>query len=145
MLDKVKVLWGKNPMVVLGVGALILVLLVFVWDRILKALSYVSDKAKSIGSGLSTDKAKALASSIFSEVNSMATDEDLIVDIVKDLSLADYHKVQAEFGIVPYSATFDNFDSLTGSDSNLTEVLNKTLSENDKEKIKQAAPFLPIG
>lgn len=144
MLVKVKEIWSKNPTIILVAAAMLLVLLYFIWGWIVRGFSFISNSVKSVGSTLSTAEAQAIASSIFSEVNSMITDEDEIVDMVKNLTLADYYKVQAEFGIQPYSTTFDNFDSLTGTDSNLTEVLNQTLSKSDKEKIKQTAPWLPI-
>ena len=144
MLLKIKEIWSKNPTIILVVASVLLLLLYFIWGWIIKGLAFMSNSVKSVGATISKAEAQAISSSIFSEVNSMVTDEDAIVDMIRVLTLADYHKVQAEFGIHPYSSTFDNFDSLTGTDSNLTEVLNQTLSKNDKEKIKQSAPWLPI-
>lgn len=144
MLLKVKEIWSKNPTIILVALLVVLLMLYFIWGWIVKGLSFISNSVMSVGSTLNKADAQAIASTIFSEVNSMVTDEDEIVDLVKNLKLADYYKVQAEFGIQPYSSTFDNFDSLTGTNSNLTEVLNQTLSKSDKEKIKQTAPWLPI-
>ncbi len=144
LLDKIKKIWAANPILVLVGIALTISLLLILWSAIRKAFNYTVNVVKGAASGLTTDEAKAISQSIFSEVNKMFTDEDVIVDIVKDLTLADYYKVQAQFGIQPYSSTFDNFDSLTGTDANLTEVLNDTLSTNDKEKIKEVSPWLPI-
>ncbi|MGX1930201.1 hypothetical protein [Flagellimonas sp. 2504JD4-2] len=139
-----KQIWSNNSILVLVFVAFTLAILMLVWGWLKKGFSYVFNSVKGVGSSLSNDEAQAIASSIFSEVNSIATDEDKIVDLVVVLTLPDYHKVKAQFGIVPYSATFDNFDSLTGTDSNLTEVLNQTLSESDKEKLKSQNAVLPI-
>ncbi len=144
MLAKVKDIWLKNPTMVLIGIAVFLVVLMFVWGWIKRGISYAIDSVKGVASTLSSDEAKSISATIFAEVNSIMTDEDKIVELVKELTLSDYYKVQAVFGIHPYSSTFDNFDSLTGTDSNLTQVLNQTLSSNDKEKIKNSAPWLPI-
>lgn len=145
MLVKVKEIWSKNPVGLLVATAVLLVLLIFVWGRIKEGLIYITDSIKGSGSSLSSDEAKAIAASIFAEVNyQFSTDEDKIVEMVIPLSLPDYYKVQAAFGIVPYSATLDAFSTVFGTDSNLTEVLNQTLSSEHKEKIKQTAYWLPI-
>ncbi|MGX1930219.1 hypothetical protein [Flagellimonas sp. 2504JD4-2] len=144
MLNKVKQIWSKNPILVLVFVAFTLAILMLVWSWLKKGFAYIFDSVKGVGSTLSKDEAEALASAIYSEINSMFTDEDNIVDLVVPLTLADYHKVKAAFGIQPYNATLDEFSELGGDDSNLTEVLNKTLSESDKEKIKSQNPLLPI-
>lgn len=145
MLLKIKQIWSKNPTVVLVGVVLVLVLLTVLWGRIKEGFSYLIDSVKGSGSSLTSDEAKAIAASIFGEVNyQFSTDEDKIVEMVIPLSLSDYYKVQAAFGIVPYSATLDAFSSILGTDSNLTQVLNQTLESEHKEKIKQSAPWLPI-
>ncbi len=144
LLARAKTLWKGNPIHLLLIVVSILVVIFLLWKWMKQALAYVTDNVKAIGSTLSKDEAQAIASFVFAEVNSMATNEDAIVERIGGLTLSNYYKVKAEFGIQPYSHTFDNFDSLTGTDSNLTEVLNQTLSENDKEKIKSKSPWLPI-
>ncbi|WP_424989031.1 hypothetical protein [Flagellimonas sp.] len=144
-MEKLKHLWKTNPVLLLVFIAFSFALIMALWNTLKKVFAFLSSSVKGIGSTLTSDEAKAISTTIFDEVNSIATDEDLIVDKIKVLTLSDYYKVQAAFGIVPYSNTFDNFDTLTGVDSNLTEVLNQTLNESDKRKIKEANPKLPIG
>jgi len=123
--------------------ALVLSLFALLWGWLRSGFAYVVDSAKGIGSGLTSDQAQSIASAIYSEVHAMFTNEDNIVDLLLPLTLADYHKVKAKFGIVRYDATFDEFN-FTGDSSNLTEVLNKTLSTNDKKKIREGNPYIPI-
>ena len=144
MLAKIKNMWAVNPVLVLVFVAFSLAMLSLFWAKVSSAFSYVRDNVRGVGSSLSKDEAQAIASSIYEEVNSMFTNEGNIVDVVVPLSLSDYFKVKAEFGIHSYDATLDEFN-FWGKDRNLTEILNLTLSDNDKEKIKAQNPFLPIG
>lgn len=144
MLGKIKHLWASNPVLLLVAVALLLALVSLVWGTLIKGLSYVRDSARGIGSNFTRDEAQALANSIYQEIHSMFTNEDNIVDALIPLKLADYYKVKAEFGIQRYNATLDEFN-FTGEDRNLTEILNLTLSDDDKEKIKGQNPWLPIG
>lgn len=141
----IKETWKNNPVLVLVLVAFVISLLVLVWSWVQSFFNYFSSTVKSIGSTISTDQAQAIANSIYSEVNSMFTDEDVIVQKLIPLTLADYFKVKAAFGLQPYNTTLDEFGSLTGENMNLTQVLNLTLHENDKEKLRKANPKLPIG
>ncbi len=144
LLDKIKSAWATNPILVLVAVALTISLLALVWGWLRIGFAYIVDSARAIGSGLTSDQAQSIASSIYSEVNAMFTNEADIIDLLVPLTLADYHKVKAKFGIVRYDATLDEFN-FWGDHSNLTEVLNNTLSTNDKRKIKERNPYLPIG
>jgi len=137
-------MWKTNPILILVFVAFALALVVALWSILKKSFAYISNTVRGLGSSLTSDEAKAIASSIYAEVNAMQTDEDKIVEYLLPLSLPDYYKVQAAFGIVPYNSTFDEFSELGGDDSNLTEVLNKTLYESQKEEIREKNPFLPI-
>lgn len=143
LLDKIKTVWATNPILVLVGIALLLAMLALLWGWLRSGFAYVVDSAKGIGSGLTSDQAQSIASAIYSEVHAMFTNEDNIIDLLVPMTLSDYHKVKAKFGIVKYDATLDEFN-FWGENSNLTEVLNKTLSTNDKKKIREQNPFIPI-
>ncbi|MEQ8220320.1 MAG: hypothetical protein RH981_18945 [Arenibacter sp.] len=134
----------KNPVAVGVVLLMALAIVWILWNSLVKAFNYVVSSLRGASSKLSKDEAQAIASAIYNEVNKVFTDEDNIMTLIVGLSLADYHKVKAEFGVQPYSNTFDNFDTLTGRDSNLTEVLNQTLNDEQKQQIRNQNPYIPI-
>ncbi|WP_417443753.1 hypothetical protein [Joostella sp.] len=113
-------------------------------EYIAKSWEYLRNKFLSVGSNLSNENAEAISTSLLNEINKAFTDEDVIISLLVPLSLADYYKVKAEFGLQSYLPLTDDFGPL-GSLRNLTEILNFTLSENDKKILKEKNEKLPIG
>ncbi|OQD41504.1 hypothetical protein BUL40_15615 [Croceivirga radicis] len=135
--------YKTNPIILILVLALVVVLISFIWGTIAKGYNYLLSSLKGAASTLTKDEAQSIANAIQAEIHAMFTNEDNIIQKLVPLSKADYFKVKAEFGIKTYNITLDEFNAL-GSEMNLTEILNHTLSQDDKNKIKGQNPNLPI-
>ncbi|MEH6704718.1 MULTISPECIES: hypothetical protein [Galbibacter] len=141
ILTNDKVLKLLKIVLIILVGAIVSFIL---RDYILRSWEWVRNKFLSVGASISNENALSISTSLLDEINDPFTDEDVIVNTLIPLSLADYYKVKAEFGLQRYLPLTDDFGPL-GSLRNLTEILNHTLSNDDKQKIKTQNPKLPIG
>ncbi len=99
-------------------------------------------KFSTVGSTITDEGAQNIASSLFSAMADLGTDEDLIYSSLKGLSKADFAKVYNAFGFKPYLPHLGMEDEYFGTDYDLVSWLTFELSASELEKLKSELPFI---
>jgi hypothetical protein len=135
----------KNPVfAVLGVALLAGVSRWFTSGFSLSDFSKVDTPLRDVGKTFPVQKAKGLASSLYSAMNvATGTDEDAIYAILKPLSRADFGAVYNAFGKRNYSRFFGEGGIVGISDKlDLIQWLREELTDDEILHVKKINPDL---